>query len=207
MSLLPSSLTGRFGTGSARAKRRDTLADRLEASHRGVAALATELDHLDSWGRRLRRRLGQGARLLVAGNGGSAALGHHLVAELVGRFEQDRAAYSALVLSAEPAAVTAIANDYGYEQVFTRQVEAHGRPGDVFLALSTSGRSGNLLTAVETARRLGLETWSMTGPAPNPLADAVDDVVAVPCGTTSTVQDVHQVAVHLLCLAFDLVEP
>jgi D-sedoheptulose 7-phosphate isomerase len=207
MSALPSSPTAPLRTDSAGAQRRDTLADRLEASRRGVAALAEELDHIDRWGRRLRRRLGQGARLLVAGNGGSAALGHHLVAELVGRFEQDRAAYSALVLSAEPAAVTGIANDYGYDHVFARQVEAHGRSGDVFLALSTSGRSGNLLTATDTARRLGLETWAMTGPAPNPLAIAVDDVVAVPCDTTSTVQDVHQVAVHLLCLAFDLVEP
>jgi D-sedoheptulose 7-phosphate isomerase len=125
----------------------------------------------------------------------------------VGRFEDDRAAYSALVLSAEPASVTAIANDYGYDQAFARQVEAHGRPGDVFLALSTSGRSGNLLAAVDTARRRGVETWAMTGPAPNPLADAVDDVMAIPCATTSTVQDVQQVAVHLLCLAFDLVTP
>jgi len=207
MSLLPSSLTGRFRPGSLTAKRRETLADRLEASRLGVATLADQLDHIDRWGRRLRRRLDQGARLLVAGNGGSAALGHHLVAELVGRFEDDRPAYSALMLSAEPASVTAIANDYGYDQVFARQVEAHGRPGDVFLALSTSGRSANLLTAVDTSRRLGVETWAMTGPAPNPLADAVDDVVAVPCATTSTVQDVQQVAVHLLCLAFDLVTP
>jgi len=207
MSPLPSSLTGRTGSGSARPSRRETLADRLDASCRGVAMLATEIGHLDRWGRRLRRRLGQGARLLVAGNGGSAALGHHLVAELVGRFEGERPAYSALVLSAEPASVTAIANDYGYDQAFARQVEAHGRPGDVFLALSTSGCSGNLLTAADTARRLGIQTWAMTGPAPNPLADAVDDVVAVPCAMTSTVQDVQQVAVHLLCLAFDLAEP
>jgi phosphoheptose isomerase len=202
MSLLPS-LTARRRSGSARAK---TLADRLEASRRGVATLAGEIDHLDRWGRHLRRRLDRGARLLVAGNGGSAALGHHLAAELVGRFEGDRAPYSALVLSAEPASVTAIGNDYGFDQAFARQVEAHGRQGDVFLALSTSGRSGNLLTAVGTARRLAVETWAMTGPAPNPLADAVDDVVAVPCAMTSTVQDVQQVAVHLLCLAFDLVE-
>jgi phosphoheptose isomerase len=207
MSLLPSSPSARFRPGSARSKRREVLADRLEASSKGLATLAAEIDHLEHWGRHLRRRLGIGARLLVAGNGGSAALGHHLVAELVGRFEKDRAAYSALVLSAEPASVTAIANDYGYDHAFARQVEAHGRSGDVLLALSTSGRSANLLTAVDTARRLGIATWAMTGPAPNPLADTVDDVVAVPCATTSTVQDVQQVAVHLLCLAFDLVEP
>jgi phosphoheptose isomerase len=197
----------RSRSSAGRIERRATLADRLEASRRGVATLVGELDHLDRWGRHLRRRLEAGGRLLVAGNGGSAALGHHLVAELVGRFEQDRAAFSAFVLSAEPASVTAIGNDYGFEHTFSRQVEAHGRPGDVFLALSTSGRSENLLLAVEAAHRAGLATWAMTGPAPNPLADAAGDVVAVPCDLTSTVQDVHQVAVHLLCLAFDLVAP
>jgi D-sedoheptulose 7-phosphate isomerase len=186
---------------------RALLADRLEASRRGVAALAGEIDHLDCWGHYLRRRLEAGGRLLVAGNGGSAALGHHLAAELVGRFEHDRVAFSALVLSAEPASVTAIGNDYGFEQTFARQVEAHGRPGDILLALSTSGRSANLLRAIEAGRRHELQTWAMTGPAPNPLADAVDDVVVVPCDLASTVQDVQQVAVHLLCLAFDQVGP
>jgi phosphoheptose isomerase len=203
----PPSPAGSATSRATRAARRATLADRLEASRRGVATLTGELDHLERWGTELRRRLGQRARLLVAGNGGSAALGHHLVAELVGRFEDERAPYSALVLSAEPASVTAIGNDYGFEQTFARQVAAHGRPGDVLLSLSTSGRSPNLLAAVETARRHHITTWALTGPAPNPLASVVDEVVAVPCAKTSTVQDVQQVAIHLLCLAFDLVEP
>jgi D-sedoheptulose 7-phosphate isomerase len=195
------------GTPRPSSTRRSALADRLEASRHGVATLTGDLDRLDSWGRDLRRRLEDDGRLLVAGNGGSAALAHHLVAELVGRFEHERPAFSALALSAEPASVTAIGNDYGFERTFARQVEAHGRAGDVLISLSTSGRSPNLLAAVLTAHQRGMTTWALTGPAPNPLSVAVDDVVAVSCTVTSSVQDVHQVAVHLLCLAFDLVEP
>ena len=99
--------------------------------------------------------------------------------------------------------MTAIGNDYGYDEVFARQVLAHGRQGDVLVALSTSGRSPNLLRAVDAARRLGLTAWAMTGPGPNPLAEAADDAMTVPCPDTPSVQDVHQVAVHLLCLAFE----
>jgi D-sedoheptulose 7-phosphate isomerase len=197
-------LLGHSGSSSTR---RSALADRLEASRDGVATLTGDIDRLDGWGRDLRRRLEDDGRLLVAGNGGSAALAHHLVAELVGRFEHERPAFSALALSAEPASVTAIGNDYGFDHTFARQVEAHGRPGDVLVCVSTSGRSPNLLAAVRVARGRGMTTWALTGPAPNPLSSAVDDVVAVPCAVTSSVQDVHQVAVHLLCLAFDLVEP
>jgi phosphoheptose isomerase len=180
-----------------------TLDAHLAASQEGLASLATELDRLQRWGDDLRRRLEHGARLLIAGNGGSAALAHHVAGEMVGRFDREREAFSALALSGDPAGVTAIGNDYGYDEVFARQVHAHGRQGDVLLALSTSGRSPNLLRAVDVGRRVGLTTWALTGPAPNPLAEAVDDVVAVPCPDTPSVQDVHQVAVHLLCLAFE----
>jgi D-sedoheptulose 7-phosphate isomerase len=152
----------------------------------------------------LRVRLERGGRLLVAGNGGSAALGHHLVGEMVGRFDRERPPFSAIALTAETAGLTAIGNDYGYEEVFARQVRAHGRSGDVLVALSTSGRSPNLVRAAADARAHGLTAWAMTGPAPNPLADAVDDVLAIDCPGTPSVQDVQQVAVHLLCLAFEM---
>lgn len=110
-------------------------------------------------------------------------------------------------MHADSSAVTAIANDYGYEEVFARQVRAHGRPGDVLLALSTSGRSANLLRAVAAARELGLATWCLTGPAPNPLATTCEEAVCVradgtPAGT-ATIQEARQVALHLICLAFD----
>ncbi len=180
-----------------------TLEAHLMSSQRGLSALTVELDRLARWGATLRHRLERGGRLLVAGNGGSAALAHHLTGEMVGRFDREREPFSALALSGDVAAVTAIGNDYGYDEVFARQVLAHGRQGDVLVGLSTSGRSPNLLRAVDAARRAGLVTWAMTGPAPNPLADAADDAVAVPCADTPSVQDVHQVAVHLLCLAFE----
>ncbi|HEX5367414.1 MAG TPA: SIS domain-containing protein [Acidimicrobiales bacterium] len=180
-----------------------SLGAHLAAAQDGLASLALELGRLGRWGADLRRRLERGHRVLAAGNGGSAALAHHLAAEMVGRFDRDRPPFSALALSGEPAGVTAIGNDYGYEAVFARQVEAHGRPGDVLVALSTSGRSANLLAAAAAARRAGVTTWALTGPAPNPLAAAADDVVAVPCPGAPSVQDVHQVAVHLLCLAFE----
>jgi D-sedoheptulose 7-phosphate isomerase len=181
-----------------------TLAHHLQASQRGLATLTDRLEQIERWGAILRRRLEDGGRLLVAGNGGSAALAHHLAAELVGRYDRDRRPFSALALSAETAGLTAIGNDYGFDECFARQVHAHGRPGDVLLTLSTSGASVNLLRAVDAAGRGRLVSWAMTGPAPNPLAGAVDDVLAVDCAGTPNVQDVQQVAVHLLCLAFEL---
>jgi D-sedoheptulose 7-phosphate isomerase len=183
-----------------------TLDDQLAASQRGLHALAGELDRLRRWGTQLRRRLEQGGRLLVAGNGGSAALAHHLAGELVGRFDRERPPFSALALSSEPATVTAIGNDYGFDEVFARQVVAHGRAGDILVALSTSGRSPNLLRAARAARTRGITTWALTGPAPNALAAAADDALTVPCPATPPIQDVHQVAVHLLCLAFEQAE-
>src|SRR5207248_1539547 len=99
--------------------------------------------------------------------------------------------------------VTALANDYGADAVFARSVEAHGRAGDVFLALSTSGRSGNVLAAVDAARSRGLTTWALTGRSPNPLAEACDDAVVVDAPTTSCVQECHLVLIHLLCESFD----
>ncbi|HEX8005285.1 MAG TPA: SIS domain-containing protein [Trebonia sp.] len=170
-----------------------------------LSVLNTRL--LDDWGQRLALVMSGGGRLLVAGNGGSAAQAQHLTAEFTGKFHADRAPYSAIALHAETSAVTAIANDYGYDEVFARQVHAHGRAGDVLLSLSTSGRSRNVLRAVAAARELGLAAWALTGPAPNPLAGACDEAVCVQPGRapalTATVQEAHEVALHLICLAFD----
>jgi D-sedoheptulose 7-phosphate isomerase len=158
---------------------------------------------LDEWGQHLARVVMGGGRLLVCGNGGSAAQAQHLAAELVGRYRSDRPAYSAIALTAETSSMTAIANDYGFEVVFSRQVEAHGRRGDVFLGLSTSGRSPNVVEAARAARRIGLTTWAFTGAGPNPLAEASDDALCVDAPLTCTVQEVHQVALHLICDAMD----
>lgn len=178
---------------------RDHLAVLVDALER----LEADLERIERWGGELARVLAGGGRLLAAGNGGSAAQAQHLTAELVGRYREDRPPLSALALHAETSSVTALANDYGAEEMFARQVRAHGRPGDVLLALSTSGSSANVVAAVHAAIDGGLAAWALTGPAPNPLADLADDAVAVDAATTATVQEVHQVVLHLLCEAVD----
>jgi phosphoheptose isomerase len=180
-----------------------TAGEHLAALTESLDRLEAELDRLSSWGERLAGRLVAGGRLLAVGNGGSAAQAQHLTAELVGRYQAERQPLSAICLHGDSSSLTAICNDYGIEEAFARQVRAHGRPGDVLIALSTSGRSVNVLAAVEAARECGLETWGLTGPAPNPLADMCDDAVALACGSAATVQELHQVALHLVCGAVD----
>jgi D-sedoheptulose 7-phosphate isomerase len=162
---------------------------------------------LADWGAQLAWHLGRGGRLLVAGNGGSAAEAQHLAAELVGRLRTERIPLSAIALTPDSSAVTAIGNDYGFDEIFARQVRAHGRPGDVFLALSTSGRSANLLAAVRDAKECGLRTWAMTGPGPNPLAEACDEALCCPSADSQVVQELHLVAVHVMCEYVDLTLP
>ncbi|MGK5677380.1 D-sedoheptulose-7-phosphate isomerase, partial [Micromonospora sp. URMC 106] len=115
-----------------------------------------EAERLAAWGTEVAWTLARGGRLLVAGNGGSAAEAQHLTAELVGKLRDDRQPLSAIALHAETSALTAIGNDYGYDEVFARQVRAHGRPGDILLLMSTSGTSTNLLTAAQAGRDTGL---------------------------------------------------
>lgn len=175
-----------------------------------LAAILPELrgacSRLHRWGAELAGRLTDGQRLLVAGNGGSAAEAQHLTAELVGRFHADREPFSAIALHTDTSSVTAIGNDYGYQEVFARQVRAHARPGDVLLLLSTSGASSNLLAAAAAAAEVGAVCWAMTGEAPNPLAAQCDDAICLP-GGTATVQEAQLVAVHLLCLAVESALP
>jgi D-sedoheptulose 7-phosphate isomerase len=166
--------------------------------------LAGESARLERWGVELATRLRHGARLLAAGNGGSAAEAQHLTAELVGRYRGEREPLSAIALHADTSAITALGNDYGYDEIFARQVRAHGRPGDLLVLLSTSGRSPNLVAAAEAARALGLTVWALTGPGPNPLADAASEALCLP-GKTPSVQEAHLVTVHLLCEVVDRV--
>nr|MDT0656576.1 SIS domain-containing protein [Micromonospora sp. DSM 115978] len=161
--------------------------------YRAVAA------DLDRWGAELARRLAKGGRLLVAGNGGSAAEAQHLAAELVGKLRADRNPLSAIALCAETSSLTAIGNDYGFEEVFARQVRAHGRPDDILLLMSTSGHSTNLVRAARAGHDLGLRCWAFTGPVPNPLASACAEVLAVPSADPQVVQELHLVSVHVLC--------
>lgn len=182
----------------------------MPCDHEHLAELSRALDRfsscvdvVDDWGVRLTEVLTNGGRLLAAGNGGSAAQAQHLTAELVGRYRADRKPFSAICLSAETSSLTAIANDYPATELFARQVEAHGRPGDVLVLMSTSGRSENLVAAARRGRAVGMEVWSMTGPAPNPLAEHSTEYCAVDAPYTATVQELHLVALHILCAALD----
>jgi D-sedoheptulose 7-phosphate isomerase len=170
-----------------------------EAAHRTRAAAPV----IAAWGAQLARTLSAGGRLLACGNGGSAAEAQHLTGELVGRYRLDRGPYSAIALHTDTSAATAILNDYGEHQVFARQVRAHGRPGDILVALSTSGRSENVVAAVKDAQDLGLHTWAITGPAPNPLCSLCESAITVDAATTATVQELHLSIIHALCEAFD----
>lgn len=170
---------------------------------RALIELEADLPKLESWGRQLAAVLVEGGRLLAAGNGGSAAQAEHLAAELLGRYLEDRRPLAAMALSTEGPAITAIGNDYGFEDIFARQVLAHGRPGDILVALSTSGRSPDVLAAAAAGRRAGVTVWGLTGPLPNPVADACDDALAVGVPSVANVQEIHQVVIHLLCGALD----
>jgi D-sedoheptulose 7-phosphate isomerase len=176
---------------------------RLEALAEAALAFREQVPTIEAWGRRLAGVLRAGGRLLPSGNGGSAAEAQHLTAELVGRFEDERRPLSAIPLHGDTSSVTAIGNDYGPAHVFARQVQAHGRRGDVLVCLSTSGRSPNVIAAADRARELGMTAWAVTGPGPNPLADACHDAITVRAAATSTVQEIHLAAVHLLCGVVD----
>jgi D-sedoheptulose 7-phosphate isomerase len=179
-----------------------TLDDHVDRLAQALPALRGASATLARWGVELGHRLLRGGRLLVAGNGGSAAEAQHLTAELVGRFEGERRPLSAIALHADTSSMSAIGNDYGFTEVYARQVRAHGRPGDVVLLLSTSGRSPNLVAAAAAAHAMGAESWALTGPGPNPLALACDDAVCLP-GDTATVQETHLAALHMLCRAVE----
>jgi D-sedoheptulose 7-phosphate isomerase len=197
------------GAGTATSPAPVTRPDSVAAVHSHLdnvlpayESLRRQSFHLAAWGEELARRLLRGSRLLAAGNGGSAAEAQHLTAELVGRFDGERVPFSAISLHAETSAVTAIANDYGFEELFARQVRAHARTGDVLMLLSTSGKSPNLLRAAETAARLGVVSWALTGPGPNPLAASCDEAVTIDAPAANA-QECHLIALHAMCRAFD----
>lgn len=144
-----------------------------------------------------------GNKLLLVGNGGSAADAQHIAAEIVGRYKKDRPAYAAIALTTDTSALTAIGNDYGFEQVFARQVEGLGRRGDVLLAITTSGRSPNILAALKTARQHGLITVGFTGAKGTAIAAACDHLLVAPSEDTAVIQQIHMAFAHGIC---DVVE-
>jgi D-sedoheptulose 7-phosphate isomerase len=144
-----------------------------------------------------------GNKLLIFGNGGSAGNAQHIAAELVIRYERDRAAIAAVALTADTLILTAAGNDLGYEAIFSRQVSALGRRGDVAVALSTSGRSPNVLAALREARRLGLHTTGLTGGDGGPMLELCDAAIVVPSRVTGRIQEMHLVVTHMLCKALE----
>jgi D-sedoheptulose 7-phosphate isomerase len=149
--------------------------------------------------RRMTECFRAGGKVLTFGNGGSAADAQHFAGELVGRFKLDRPGLPALALTTDPSVITAIGNDMGFDAVFRRQVEAHGRPGDVAVGISTSGRSANVVEALRLARGRGLLTVGMTGGGGGRLGSLVHYLIDVPDHDTPRIQEVHGMVVHLLC--------
>ena len=141
----------------------------------------------------------QGKKILWCGNGGSAADAQHMAAEIVGRFRRERRGLPSIALTPDTSILTAVANDYGYEAVFSRQVEALGNEGDVLVAISTSGNSPNVVKAVEMAKELGLVTVGFTGAGGGRLATLADFLFAVPTKDTARVQEAHSLVAHVLC--------
>jgi D-sedoheptulose 7-phosphate isomerase len=169
--------------------KRDTLADYAE----GIAVFGGVLIEAFS----------EGAKLLSFGNGGSAADAQHFASELAGRYTRDRAALPALALTANSSDLTAIGNDYGFDRIFERLIEAHGRPGDVAVAFSTSGNSDNVIAGLIEARKRGLRTLALTGRNGGKLADLAEFVIRVPSDETPRIQELHITICHVLCEIVD----
>ena len=180
---------------------RDYIREQVAASQQVTAMLTDSpvLAAIEEASRLCVTSLRTGGKVLFAGNGGSAAEAQHFAAELVSRFAYDRDALPSIALSTDTSILTAIGNDYGYEQLFARQISAHGRPGDAFVALSTSGTSPNILCGLKEARRKGLGTVGFTGNRGGPMRELCDVLIEVPSSETARIQEAHLVLGHVLC--------
>jgi D-sedoheptulose 7-phosphate isomerase len=167
------------------------------------ALLDSRLAEIDAAGHLIWQALKSGNKILLCGNGGSAADAQHIAAELVGRYEQHRRAFPAISLTTDTSALTAVSNDYGYEEVFARQVEGLAAAGDVLIAISTSGKSPSVVKAADKARALACRTIALTGCSGEPLISHCDLAVVVPSDRTSRVQEAHITIGHLWCEMVD----
>jgi D-sedoheptulose 7-phosphate isomerase len=161
------------------------------------------LPEIERSGQIICEALASDRKILLCGNGGSAADAQHIAAELVGCYEKQRRSWPAIALTTDTSALTAVSNDLGYEQVFARQVAGLAQAGDVLIAISTSGKSKNVLRAAEQARELGCKTIALTGATAEPLRSLCDAGVAVPSNRTSRVQEAHITIGHLWCEMVD----
>lgn len=165
--------------------------------------IETTLPEIEEAGQMICDALASGKKVLLCGNGGSAADAQHIAAELVGRYEKQRRSWPAIALTTDTSALTAVSNDLGYEQVFARQVAGLAQPGDVLIAISTSGKSKNILQAAAQARELGCRTIALTGASAEPLKSICDFTVSVPSTRTSRTQEAHITIGHLWCEMVD----
>ncbi len=179
------------------------IASRLRESSRTLAAAARLTPEIAAAAELLLAAYRKGRKALVFGNGGSAADAQHFAAELVGRFERDRPALPALALTVNSSDLTAIGNDYGYDQVFVRQLEAQALPGDVAVAITTSGNSISVLKAAAAARRRKLTVIGLTGESGGRLKDLCDVCVRAPSTDTARIQEVHAAVIHAWCAAIE----
>jgi D-sedoheptulose 7-phosphate isomerase len=181
------------------------IRDHLEVA----AQLESQLSVLQEIGLALTAALRGGGKILWCGNGGSAADSQHLAAELVGRFRRERRGLASISLTTDTSILTCVANDFGYDSVFSRQVEAIGSPGDLLVALSTSGNSRNVVAALEAARSKGLTTVALTGKGGGKMAQLADHVLSVESTDTARIQEVHILAGHMLCdwVEMDCIRP
>ena len=168
-----------------------------------TAAAASLLPAVAALAARITESLERGGTVLTFGNGGSAAEAQHFAGELLGRFRATRRPLRAIALSTDPSVVTCIANDFSYDDLFARQVEAMARPGDVAIGISTSGRSENVVRGLRAARQQGAVAVAWTGADPGPAGEAADVVIAAPTTTTARIQEVHTVVMHTICVAID----
>ena len=181
----------------------ESLQEHLETVQ---ALLRSNINDIEHSGQMICDALRAGKKILLCGNGGSAADAQHIAAELVGCYEKERRSWPAIALTTDTSALTAVSNDLGYEQVFARQLAGLANAGDVLIAISTSGRSKNVLKAVERARELGCRTIALTGATPDSLGSLCDFTVAVPSSRTSRVQEAHITIGHLWCEMVDQIE-
>jgi D-sedoheptulose 7-phosphate isomerase len=165
--------------------------------------LDASLPEIEQSGQMICEALSSGRKVLLCGNGGSAADAQHIAAELVGCYEKQRRSWPAIALTTDTSALTAVSNDLGYEQVFARQLAGLAQAGDVLIAISTSGKSQNVLRAAERARELGCKTIALTGATAEPLGSLCDMALAVPSSRTSRVQEAHITIGHLWCEMVD----
>ena len=180
-----------------------TIQEQLDELARTVEACRSVLPAVEAAVPPLLETLRAGGRVLSCGNGGSAADAMHLAEELVGRYNRDRRAYSAICLNADATALTCIANDWNFDAVFSRQVEAHGRPGDLLVAFTTSGKSPNIAAALQAAKKAGVKTLLLTGKTGGTCLALADHAVVVPSENTARIQEIHGWILHVLLEAVE----